>query len=193
MTKPNWFEREFNFQHFDISLFPLIMERLRGTPARLEQRIAFLPAEVLTKRLNGAWSIQEHAGHLGDLETLWYDRLLDILDGKPMLRLADLSNTKTHLAGHNENHLISILQQFRHLRSATIRKLDTLETKDLLRSAVHPRLNTSMRIADLFLFVSEHDDHHLATITEILKTLYHRNSSNIRMPSRLNSKSCTFN
>ena len=33
-----------------------------------------------------------------------------------------------------------------------------------------PRLRTPMRLIDLGFFVAEHDDHHLARITELLKT-----------------------
>jgi hypothetical protein len=38
-------------------------------------------------------------------------------------------------------------------------------------SALHPRLKTPMRIIDLFLFVAEHDDHHLARITELARLI----------------------
>jgi len=39
----------------------------------------------------------------------------------------------------------------------------------VFKSALHPRLKTPMRTMDLFLFVAEHDDHHLAKISEIIK------------------------
>ena len=35
------------------------------------------------------------------------------------------------------------------------------------RTATHPRLGTPMRLIDLALFVAEHDEHHLATITAL--------------------------
>jgi hypothetical protein len=34
---------------------------------------------------------------------------------------------------------------------------------------VHPRLGTPMRLVDMMFFVAEHDDHHLATITELAR------------------------
>jgi uncharacterized damage-inducible protein DinB len=37
------------------------------------------------------------------------------------------------------------------------------------RSALHPRLGMPMRLVDLMLFVAEHDDHHLASITELAR------------------------
>jgi hypothetical protein len=35
------------------------------------------------------------------------------------------------------------------------------------RTAHHPRLDRPMRVMDLAVFVAEHDDHHLARITEL--------------------------
>jgi hypothetical protein len=34
---------------------------------------------------------------------------------------------------------------------------------------VHPRLRQPMRFVDHLYFVAEHDDHHLATISELAK------------------------
>ena len=34
--------------------------------------------------------------------------------------------------------------------------------------AWHPRLDRPMRVIDLAIFAAEHDDHHLARITELL-------------------------
>ncbi len=47
--------------------------------------------------------------------------------------------------------------------------LDELEEELIFKSALHPRLKTPMRTIDLFLFVADHDDHHLARITELVK------------------------
>jgi hypothetical protein len=44
-----------------------------------------------------------------------------------------------------------------------VRKLDALREEEVGISAVHPRLQTSIRIIDWIYFVAEHDDHHLAT------------------------------
>jgi hypothetical protein len=35
------------------------------------------------------------------------------------------------------------------------------------RAAKHPRLGKPMRLIDLVLFVAEHDEHHLARITQL--------------------------
>ena len=64
-----WFEREFKAQ-LTPGTFPAVVERLRGTPARLEEQVAGLDHETLVGRIGEAWSIKTHIGHLSDLEPL---------------------------------------------------------------------------------------------------------------------------
>ena len=89
-----WFDRKFEFV-MPMELFPVVVERLRGTPARIEDKVRALPQEVLTHRDGERWSIQEHIGHLLDLDELHTGRLDDYLKGEPVLRSADLRNKKT--------------------------------------------------------------------------------------------------
>lgn len=170
MQQTNWFSREFNFAS-EQNIFPSIIERLSGTPARLEEKAASITEAILSQRVNGTWTIKENIGHLIDLEPLWQDRLEDILEGREELRPTDLQNRKTHEAGHNEVSLEILLQRFREIRTKTISLLHPLSEEQVFQSALHPRLKTPMRTMDLFLFVAEHDDHHLARITELTKLL----------------------
>lgn len=165
-----WFDRRFELG-LPLENFPEILERVRGAPARLEERVRGLPADLLVRRPEGAWSIQENAGHLLDLEPLWSGRLDDLLSPAEDLRPADLDNRKTHEAGHNERPLEEILAEFRAARIATVARLEALSDQQLRRTATHPRLEQPMNVADLFLFVAEHDDHHLARITELVRRL----------------------
>jgi len=160
-----WFER-----HFDLGLapevFPELLERIRGTPARLEEWVRAVPPDALTARGAGdAWSIQEHVGHFGDLEPLWAGRLEELMAGSPGLRPADLENRATRDAEHNIADIDGLLRHFRHEREAMVNRLEGLTDEDLLRTALHPRLQQPMTVVDLFFFVAEHDDHHLATIS----------------------------
>lgn len=168
MKQTKWFERSFNFDTKQ-NIFPSIIERLAGTPARLAEKFQSIPAEILTLRSNGAWTIKENLGHLTDLEPLWQGRLEDIINGKTELRPTDLQNTKTTLANHNAVAIEQLLSEFRQIRKRTIGMLEQLSEEQIFMSALHPRLKTPMRTMDLFLFVAEHDDHHLARITELLK------------------------
>src|SRR5215470_15411758 len=100
MEKAKWFDRKFSFDSTQ-NIFPSIIERLRGTPARLEERIRSISPAIFTTRYNNNWSIAENIGHLTDLEPLWQGRLEDIIQKKEMMRPTDLENKKTHEANHN--------------------------------------------------------------------------------------------
>lgn len=164
-----WVTRQFSFG-FSASTFPNILERVRGTPARLEARLLSLPREILTRRGdNESWSLQEHAGHLLDLGSLDLGRLDDYAAGLATLRAADMENRKTHTANHNADSLENILSEFRAERAEFVRRLEELDEDGVARSAIHPRLKIPMRVIDLTFFIAEHDDHHLARITELLR------------------------
>ena len=168
MKQVKWFDREFEFTH-NADIFPSIVERLRGTPARLTEKINKMPKAILEEKPENKWSVKEHIGHLIDLETLWQGRLEDILNGEEFLRPTDLENKKTDEANHNKKSIKSLLDSFRKIREKTIAALEKLTETQILKTALHPRLKTPMRAIDLFLFVAEHDDHHLVSIQEILK------------------------
>jgi uncharacterized damage-inducible protein DinB len=161
-----WFERKFALD-LPVWMFPNIVERLRGTPARLEELVSGLDREVLTRRDGDEWSIQENAGHLWDLERLWVGRLDDFLSGEATLGAADLTNRKTHEANHNDNDIANILAAFRKERQQFVQRLDVLDEANVMRSALHPRLQQPMTVVDHIYFVAEHDDHHLAQVTRL--------------------------
>jgi uncharacterized damage-inducible protein DinB len=108
-------------------------------------------------------------GHLLDLEELWSGRLDELMAGDKQLRAADLKNRKTYDANHNENSIDALLAEFRAVRTGIVERLESLSSDDLKKEALHPRLEQPMTVVDLFFFVAEHDDHHLACITEILR------------------------
>lgn len=166
MRRTKWFEREFDFS-LPVGVFPCVVERLRGTPARLEELVRSLPPQVLTARRGDAWTIQEHAGHLVDLDELHEGRLEDYAHSLERLRPADLSNRKTYEAGHNDAVLENLLASFRAARARFVSRLEALSDEEVAATAIHPRLGKQMRVIDMALFVAEHDDHHLATITEL--------------------------
>lgn len=106
-----------------------------------------------------------------DLEPHWQGRLEDIVCGKTELRLIDLQNTKTSLANHDTVPIEDLLNNFKQIRKKTIDLLENLDVKDVFRSFLHPRMKSPMKTMDLFLFVAEHDDHHLARIAEMVKII----------------------
>jgi uncharacterized damage-inducible protein DinB len=170
MKKVKWFERSFDFSK-DQNIFPSIVERLRGTPARLDEKFKSIPSQILEKKVDDTWSIKENVGHLIDLEPLWQGRLKDIQNGEIEMRPTDLANRKTDEANHNAQSIEKLLNDFRKIRERTIILIENLDEETIFKSALHPRLKTPMRTMDLFLFVAEHDDHHLARITELARML----------------------
>jgi hypothetical protein len=165
-----WFERKFEFNNPQNTL-PCLMERLAGTPARLEEKIKNIEPAFLAVKFDNTWSIKENIGHLTDLEPLWQGRLDDFIMGNTELRAADLSNNKTNEANHNNTPVELLLAQFRQVRGRTLHMLENVNEDIVFKTALHPRLKTPMRLIDSFLFVAEHDDHHLARITELCKLL----------------------
>lgn len=161
-----WFAR--SFPTVDPELLPVLLERLRGTPARLEERVRGLPTERLVARDGERWSVQENVGHLYDLEALWHGRVSDFAARAETLRSADLDNRATWAANHNRAAIDALLAAFRDSRQRLVHALQDLPPGLRTRAARHPRLGTPMTPADLALFIAEHDDHHLARIGEVV-------------------------
>ncbi|HEV2803679.1 MAG TPA: DinB family protein [Chthoniobacterales bacterium] len=164
-----WFSRTFELG-LPPDAAPEILDRLRSTPDRLAAAVAGVSPESLTKRRDNKWSIQENAGHLFDLESLWDQRLDDYARGAETLRPADLENRKTHEAHHNDRPISGILENFRAARLTIVEKIARLTPAELSRTALHPRLQKPMTVVDLCYFVAEHDDHHLRAIKDLVGT-----------------------
>ena len=161
-----WTDRKFDFS-FPAGLFPEMIERVRGTPVRLEERVGLLPPEILRRREDERWSIQENAGHLLDLESLVRQRLDEYLANATALHAADMTNRKTYESHHNDAAISSILAAFREQRLQLVARLDSLAPEIFAQAAHHPRLNVPMRLVDMLFFQAEHDDFHLARISEL--------------------------
>lgn len=165
-----WIERKFNFDA-PPGMFPVFVERLRGTLPRLKDTTAQFTEEKLEQRVNNGWSIKEHIGHLIDLEELHSNRVDQLMTSVSILQPADMTNKKTYLADHNDSSLKSLLDTFEKTRNDFISKLKDFDEFDAIRSATHPRLGKPMRMIDLVFFAAEHDDHHLTVIREIAETI----------------------
>lgn len=164
-----WIERKFHFDH-PAEKMPDLIERVRGTAARIEERLAGLDAKVLTATDGQGWSIQTNVGHLLDLEYLATQRIDEILSNAELLCAADMSNRKTTEARHDEKPIEEILRAFRADRAKLVAKMEGLDESDWGKSAIHPRLKQPMRIVDVAYFHSEHDDYHLARIGQLIRT-----------------------
>jgi uncharacterized damage-inducible protein DinB len=165
---PVWYERKFEFT-FPVELYPNLCVRLRGTPARLEEMVRDVSSERLTRKPDGKWSMQEHAGHLVDLEPLWLARVEDFAKGGDTLTVTDLSNRGTDEANYNACELKDVLARFRSARMSMVDRVEGIEAEQFKHTMLHPRLKQPMRLVDHLFFVAEHDDHHLARIWEMIR------------------------
>jgi len=170
IDRTEWIKRQFTFG-LPLGMYGNVVERVRGTPARLEDLTRGLAAEILARRDGDKWSIQEQAGHLLDIGELEMRRLGEFEAGRDTLSAADMTNQLTHEADHNANSIETILSDFRKERMAFVARLDSYDEAFVSRAALHPRLKTPIRVIDLAFFIAEHDDHHLARISE-LKRLF---------------------
>jgi uncharacterized damage-inducible protein DinB len=170
ITQTKWIERRFNFD-FPVGMMPVIIERLRGTHSRIEALAAGLSHEILIARVSEKWSIQEHIGHLIDVDELHDGRIDDFVARKLELRAADMTNARTSSARHNGRDIRELIGEFRKRRSKFIARVEELNGGDAERISLHPRLRQPMRLVDMLFFVAEHDDHHLALVRNNIRSL----------------------
>jgi hypothetical protein len=170
MQRTKWTDRKFSFD-FPEGWMLNILERLKGTGARINGLIINLSDEELSSKPNGKWSIKEQVGHLSDLEELHDGRINDFIMRNEILRAADMSNAKTYEAKHNERSITELLEEFKNKRNLFASRLEKLDDETQSFKALHPRLQLKMRPVDMAFFTAEHDDHHLASIREILKQI----------------------
>jgi uncharacterized damage-inducible protein DinB len=169
MQRIRWVDRRFTFD-FPVGIYPELLERLRGTPARVSDRLHRVPPERLVRRPARGWSVQEHAGHLADLDDQLFLPRLDEYEFKvATLRAADLTNRATEAANHNASTLDTVLAAIAAARARVVVRLEALDPETFSRTALHPRLGRDIRLVDLLYFHAEHDDYHLASITELLR------------------------
>jgi hypothetical protein len=167
MIQMVWTERSFSFD-FPIGVFPGIIERLRGTPARIAELVQDVPHNMLTRRFNNQWSVNEHVGHLIDIDELDHTRLDELLAGAAQLSAADMSNRRTYDAKYNDVLTGTLIDYLRARRHDLVERLEALSDDQVGLRALHPRLQVQMRVIDWTYFVAEHDDHHLARIRELI-------------------------
>jgi len=173
ITQLAWLDREFVFSQ-PIGLFPILLERLRGTPVRARELVSGVREDALAMRVHDRWSVKEHFGHLIDLEPLDDRRLDEFLNRAEVLSAADIENRATEKGNHRRVPIADLTRRLAAGRDRLIGRLEMLTEKEVEITARHPRLQKPMRLLDWAYFVVEHDDHHLAHARGVLAELNHQ-------------------
>ncbi|MFO0829755.1 MAG: DinB family protein [Phycisphaerales bacterium] len=161
-----WSSRTFRFD-FPVERLPVIVDRLRGAPDRVEAKLRGIAPETLARRDGPDWSMQEHVGHLRDLDVLHLKRLDEIARGAAELSAHDMTNRATWDANYNARRFGEVLAEFKALRATLVDRLSRWDAARVADSALHPRLKQPMRVVDVAFFAAEHDDHYIAVIESI--------------------------
>jgi uncharacterized damage-inducible protein DinB len=156
-----WTERKFEFNQ-PIGIFPIIVERLRGAPIRLQAMLTNATKETLSQKAGEKWSVIEQINHLCNCEEIWLRRVEDILARKEIFERRVL---KTELQSED---IEILLNNFSAARKKLISRVENLDEQTASLTINHPRLQKPIRLMDSLFSTAEHDDHHLAKIRELL-------------------------
>jgi len=166
IPRQKWVDHKFNLG-INTGWTINVMSRIKDASIRIAHHVKNLSDEELSVKLNNAYSIKEHLGHLIDLESLWANRFNQFTQGVPELVHADMSNQKTAVANHNDKSIDVLLAEFELARKELIAVYDNLPLSALNHEALHPRIKEIMKPVDLLFFVAEHDNHHITSMVEI--------------------------
>jgi len=164
MNSISWFERNLRFGLVP-EMLPYYLERLSGTAARLEAKVKGFTDAELSVRLNDKWSVKQNIGHLAEVDAIANKRLDEMVTGVTIMSPAVFEPKD-----YNPWPIEKVIGLFITHRHQNLKKYQALSASDLKKSSLHPRLKVQMTPVDLAWFDAEHDDHHLVTINEILKT-----------------------
>jgi len=149
---------------------PVLLERIRGTSARIYALLARQPAENLLLQVQGKWSVVEHVGHLITLQDRFDGRADDFEQRRTRLCDIDLRDQQTVVQGQRSRSVGDVLEEFRLKRNYFAERVERLGHASWEHVAYHPCQNKRMRAVDMLLWIAEHDDHHLASMRAILPT-----------------------
>lgn len=165
MKKLEWFERKFSFG-LPLGMLPFLLERLSGAILRLDAKVSHLSDDILSKQLDGKWSIKQNIGHLAEVDEIANKRIDEMAMGISPMSPAVFEPK----ADYNNMTIGEVLDIFNNNRKLNLEKYHALELTAMSKQSLHPRLKVMMNPVDLAFFDAEHDDHHLVRINEILKT-----------------------
>jgi hypothetical protein len=162
-----WEKRRLSFGK-GMDELPVLLERVLGTAARLMDLTAHEPLERLSLRRQGSWSVLEHIGHLIYLQDRMDERVDDFAAQRSCLCRIELGDQERVLSGYTSRALGDVLEEFRLKRVYFVERIQGLDPGALRHAAQHPCQSERMTVADMVLYLAEHDDHHLVLMRKLL-------------------------
>lgn len=163
-----WSERSLPFGKGADEL-PVLVERALGTPARAAFLTLHEPAERLSLRISGSWSVKEHIAHLLYLDECMDGRVEDFMARRIILSPIDLADQDRVLSVQRDRPMGDMLEEFRLRRSYLMERVVAMDPGAMRHRAQHPCRDMAMSAVDMVMYLAEHDDHHLAQMRGILQ------------------------
>ena len=145
-----------------------MLERVKGTTARLRNLTSHVPRERLLLRPYGQWSVVDHIGHLIYLQDRSEEHVDDFVSRRNELCQIDLSDQASILDLHRRQELGDLIEEFRLKRDYFVRRIQDMDPGALRHQALNRCRGVRMTVVDTILYLAEHDDHHLASMRSIL-------------------------
>jgi len=158
-----WFDRKFSFG-LAPEMLSVLLERLDGTVLRLEHKVKGASDKLLSEKFDGKWSVKQNIGHLAEVDQVNSRRIDEILQGVKIMSPAVFEPQD-----YNPWPVARVIAFFNDTRQSNIRKYAALSAAEKKMASIHPRLKVKMNPVDLAFFDAEHDDHHLLTISDIIR------------------------
>ena len=145
--------------------YPGALDYQSRTPERIRTEIREVPDTEIGRRPGPKrWSIREIIAHINDAE--WVHGLryrLMLVEEAPELPHLDQDRWAERFL-YNEKDVGQVLDTFERLRRDNLDLLGNLEPGDLERTGRHPMRGRQVRLHDMVLHMTAHDEKHLAQI-----------------------------
>ncbi|MQA91479.1 MAG: DUF664 domain-containing protein [Gemmatimonas sp.] len=142
-----------------------LLERLRHQGQRVDDAVsATTEEESLRSYAPGKWTVRQVLGHMADSERVFSYRLLRIGRSDPTPLAGFEQNPYVAAADFNARRLSDLAEDFRIVRRATLRLLDTLSADDLTRTGIVNGDPISARA--LVFVIAGHAEHHLRILRD---------------------------
>ena len=168
MQRTKWIERKFTFDFPEGWMFNII-ERLRGTPARIDWITAGLGEAELTFVPEGKWSIKEILQHVIDAERVFAYRSLTF--ARKDNNTLPSFDEKDYAANSNGNNRAwhELVEEFKALRKSTELLFNSFTKENL--NAIGKASDYTITVLALGYIIVGHVAHHINIIRERYLTI----------------------